>query len=267
MKANLDQKAVALAAGSLVPEHYEEVSGRRVEHVNRTLSAVHDRLTKEIAFWSDRQIKLNEDKAAGKDVRLALENVSRTLKDLKFRLENRRKELLGMKQLQNGTPVVLGGALVVPAGLLRELRGEGPAATSVDAAARMKIERLAMEAVMNRELARGCRVEDVSAKKCGWDVTSHPPAAADGVTPPPRHIEVKGRVSGADTITVTRNEITYAVNQADKFVLSIVFVNPDDSVDGPHEIRNPFQREPDWGVASVTYSIAELTAPRSGRAT
>ena len=32
-----------------------------------------------------------------------------------------------MKQIQTAPPVVLGGALVIPAGLLRELKGEGPA--------------------------------------------------------------------------------------------------------------------------------------------
>jgi SNF2 family DNA or RNA helicase len=261
MHLDLEQKAVALAAATLVPEHFAEVSTRRIEHVDRTLAAVYERLTKEIDFQSDREIKLREDKAAGKDVARHLENVSRTLKDLQFRLEHRRKELLAMKQIQNGTPVVLGGALVVPAGLLKELRGEGPALTTADAAARTKIERLAMEAVMNLERSRGCRVEDVSAQKCGWDVTSYPPDA-NGVLPPPRHIEVKGRAAGADTITVTRNEITYAVNQADKFLLAIVFVNPDDSVDGPHYVTNPFQREPDWGVASVNYGISQLLEGR-----
>jgi len=261
IRSDLEKMAVALAAGSLVPEHFQEVATRRIDHVDRTLRAVNERLTKEIDFWSDREIKLKEDRAAGKDVRLNLENVGRTLKDLQYRLESRKTELLAMRQVQNGTPVILGGALVVPAGLLCELRGDGPANTTADAAARMKIERLAMQAVMTAERASGHHVVDVSADKCGWDVTSYPPAV-DGVLPTPRHIEVKGRAAGAETITVTRNEITYAVNQADKFWLAIVFVNPDDSVDGPHYLANPFQREPDWGAASVNYSITYLLTGR-----
>jgi hypothetical protein len=108
-------------------------------------------------------------------------------------------------------------------------------------------------------------VLDVSAEKCGWDITSHPPVV-DGRQPEPRHIEVKGRVAGADTITVTRNEILYAFNQAKKFWLAIVFVCDDDTVDGPHYLANPFQREPDWGAASVTYNIADLLARAEGRA-
>lgn len=44
--------------------------------------------------------------------------------------------------------------------------------------------------------------------------------------------------------TSTRNEMLYALNHGEKFVLAIVRVNPDDSVDGPYFIRNPFDREP-----------------------
>ncbi|MBX3408158.1 MAG: DUF3883 domain-containing protein [Phycisphaeraceae bacterium] len=257
LRADMEQRAIALAASSLVPEHFREVATRRVDHVDRTLTAVHERLTKEIAFWTDREIKLRDDRAAGRDVRLNLDNATRTLKDLQYRLESRKKELQTMRHVQNGTPVVLGGALVVPAGLLRQLRGEGPAISAADAAAREKIERLAMQAVMAAEQAKGHTVVDVSADKCGWDVSSYPPAA-DGKQLDPIHIEVKGRAAGADTITVTRNEIIYAVNQSEKFRLAVVFVNPDDSVDGPHYIANPFQREPDWGAASVNYVIREL---------
>jgi len=265
LQADLEQKAIGLAAAQLVPDHFEEVKTRRTEHIEKTLVAVHERLTKEIDFWSDREIKLREDRAAGKDVRLNLENATRTLKDLQFRVDNRKRELQAMRQVQNGTPVVLGGALVVPQGLLRKLCGEVPPPNTADAVARAKIERLAMEAVMAAERASGHQVEDVSADKCGWDVTSYPPAMS-GRQPVARHIEVKGRVSGADTITVTRNEILYAFNQADKFVLAIVFVNADDSVDGPHYMANPFQREPDWGAASVTYNISDLLARANGRA-
>ena len=37
-----------------------------------------------------------------------------------------------------------------------------------------------------------------------------------------RFIEVKGRVSGAATITVTRNEILYSLNKPKDFILGIV---------------------------------------------
>jgi superfamily II DNA or RNA helicase len=257
IRTELEQRAIALAAATLVPEHFKEVADRRIDHVERTLAAVHDRLTKEISFWSDRWMKLAEDARAGKEVRLNLDNAQRVLNDLQARLDARKKELQAMRHVQNGTPVVLGGALVVPAGLLRRLRGEGPALSPADVAARKRVETLAMQAVIRAEEEKRHRVVDVSAERCGWDLSSYPPAV-NGVQPDARHIEVKGRVKGATTITVTRNEILYAVNQGEKFVLAIVVVNPDDTTEGPYYLRNPFQKEPHWGAASVNYTIAEL---------
>jgi hypothetical protein len=61
-----------------------------------------------------------------------------------------------------------------------------------------------------------------------------------------------------DAITVTRNEMLYAFNQGDKFVLAIVLVNEDDSHEGPYYIRRPFDREPGWGVSSINYNLSDL---------
>ena len=264
LSTGLDQQALALAATTLVPEHYGEVAARRIAFVDKTLAAVHQRLTKEIDYWSDRFIKLSDDKAAGKDVRLNLENVRRTLSDLEARLEGRKKELQRMRHVTSATPVVLSGALVVPAGLLQKLRGEPASLTSAsgsafssDPAARSRIELLAMNAVRQAEESRGCRVVDVSAQKCGWDITSYPPAT-NGKQPDARHIEVKGRVKSANTVTVTRNEMLYALNQAGKFVLAIVLVGDNDTVEGPHYLRNVFTSEPGWGVSSSNFDLSEL---------
>ncbi len=261
--ADQEQRALALAAASLVPQHVDEVTHRRIAQVDKTLAAVNERLTKEIDHWSDRWMKLRDDQAAGKDVRLNLENVRRTVLDLEGRLEGRKKELQAMRHLSSATPVALGGALVVPAGLLARLRAAHGFAASpppplVDPAVRQRTERLAMQAVRRVEEARGCRVVDVSADKCGWDLTSYPPPV-DGRLPEARHIEVKGRHQGADTITVTRNEILYALNQADKFVLAIVLVHPErDEVEGPYYLRHPFDAEPGWGVSSWNIDIKAL---------
>ena len=261
IRADQEQRALALAAGTLVPEHFQEVATRRIAHVDKTLAAVHERLTKEIGFWSDRWLKLKEDQDAGKEVRLNLENARRTVADLEARLDGRKKELQSMRHVTSATPVALGGALVIPAGLLRRLRGE-PVEGSVfspDPAARRRIEHLAMDAVRRAEEARGCRVVDVSDQKCGWDLTSYPPAA-EGKQPEARHIEVKGRVQGAATVTITRNEMLYAFNQGDKFILAIVLVGEEDTVEGPYYLRKPFEAEPGWGVASINYHLPSLLA-------
>jgi len=253
---DLEQVALAHASTHLVPEHFDEVRTRREKTVDKTLAAVHERLVKEINFWSDRYIKLQDDIAAGKDVRLTLENVRRTIDELTVRLQTREKELLAMRHIVSATPVILGGALVIPAGLLLQRKGQ-PGWTA-DADARDRIERIAMQAVMDAEQALGHRVIDVSAQKCGWDITSLPPER-DGKIPASRHIEVKGRAKGQTTITVTRNEILYGLNQADKFILAVVLVDGDGYA-GPFYVRQPFTQEPDWAVTSINLDLDQLLA-------
>lgn len=168
-----------------------------------------------------------------------------------------------MRHLSSATPVVLGGALVLPSGLITRMSGAhdsggSPPAPQVDPAVKQRTERLAMEAVRRVEETRGCKVVDVSKEKCGWDLTSYPPRV-DGRVPEARHIEVKGRLKGADTLTVTRNEILYALNQAEKFVLAIVLVDEhEDAVDGPYYLRHPFDTEPGWGVSSWNLEVKAL---------
>jgi SNF2 family DNA or RNA helicase len=252
---NLDALALSHASQKLVPEHYEEAKGRREHHADKALAAVHERLTKEINYLYGRAIKLDEDVKAGKQPRIQPENFKRKAEELEARLEQRTKELLDMKNIVSSTPVVVGGALVIPQGLLAQRKGE--TTFTVDAAARARVERVAMEAVIKVEQTLGHAVTDVSAEKCGWDVTARPPRNENGSIKPDRHIEVKGRAKGQSTITVSRNEIIYGLNQADKFMLAVVIVDGD-AFDGPHYIRNPFTIEPDFGVASVNYDLNDL---------
>lgn len=256
---DLEALALAHASSQLVPEHFEEVRSRRERQIDKNLNAIHERLVREINHWSDRYEKLKADIAAGKDVRLTLENVRRTIDDLTARLQSRTQELRNMRDVVSATPIVLGGALVIPAGLLAQRRGETEGDTwTADADARRRVERIAMEAVRMAENCLGHTTFDVSAEKCGWDITSVPPAK-DGKLPQVRHIEVKGRAKGQSTITITRNEILYGLNQADKFILAIVLVDGDQH-EGPFYVRNPFKQEPDWGVSSQNWSLDQLLA-------
>ena len=56
---------------------------------------------------------------------------------------------------------------------------------------------------------------------------------------------------------MTRNEIIYALNQQDKFILAVVIVDGH-SHDEPHYIRTPFTQEPDWAVTSINLDLKEL---------
>lgn len=257
IKKDLEQAAMAHASEKLVPEHFEEVRSRRESQVDKNLAAIRERLVKEIDYWSDRHDKFKTDLAAGKDVRLTLENVRRTIDELSARLETRTKELEAMRNVISAIPVVVGGALIIPAGLLAQRNGEPQGQTwTADADARARVERVAMQAVRKAEEVLGHEVIDVSAEKCGWDLTAVVPAK-DGKLPQARHIEVKGRAKGQSTITVTKNEILTAFNQGDKFILSVVVVDGEASEE-PRYVRGAFTQEPDWAVTSINLDLDSL---------
>jgi superfamily II DNA or RNA helicase len=255
VKQNLEGLALHYASQKLVPEHYQEVKSRRERQADKILAAVNDRLVKEINYWSDRYIKLSEDVTAGRQPRMQPEMARRRVDELTERLAQRKRELEAMKNVVSSTPVVIGGALVIPQGLLASRKGE--VTFTADAEARVRIEQIAMQRVLEVERGFGHEVWDVSAEKCGWDITARPQPNPDGSLKPDRHIEVKGRARGQTTITVSRNEILYALNQADKFILAVVIVDGEE-YEGPYYIRNPFTKEPDFGVASINYSLDEL---------
>ena len=73
-----------------------------------------------------------------------------------------------------------------------------------------------------------------------------------------RFIEVKGRVTGASTVTITKNEILTALNKPEDFILAIGLIEGE-RVDLRY-LRRPFQREPDFAVTSVNYDLDELLA-------
>ncbi|TAN08777.1 MAG: DUF3883 domain-containing protein [Rhodanobacteraceae bacterium] len=259
LQSDLEARAIAHAATILVPEHYAEVRRRRIEHLDKVHLAVRERLTREINYLSQRVAQLDLQVAAGKQPRIQPDNLRKRAEELAARLEKREREIERQRHIVSATPVVLGGAVVIPAGLLARWHGKAtPATFAADAVARAAIEKRAMETVIAAEQTRGCTVTDVSAEKCGWDITAQPPITG-GVLPEARHIEVKGRAKGATVITVTANEICTALNQGDKFLLAVVLVDGD-TVDGPHYVYRPFTQEPEPGVASVNYEIAKLLA-------
>jgi hypothetical protein len=94
----------------------------------------------------------------------------------------------------------------------------------------------------------------VSKENLGYDIESLDPR-----TGRLHFIEVKGRRAGADTVTVTRNEILYGMNVPEQYILAVVEI--EDGQPGPSRyIYNPFGEEPYFGVTSVNYNLNELLA-------
>ncbi len=247
---DLSSLALSWASEHLVKEHFDEVRVQRQAVVKKTLAAVHERLTREVNHWSRRATELAAEVKAGKQPRIQPENARKRADELKARLAARTRELEAQLELSSNPPIVAGCALIIPEGLIQASEGKAPP-VEADAEMRRRIELLAMKAVIDAETKLGNSVKDVSAAKCGWDVTSMTPAGES------RHIEVKGRHVDGDTVIVTANEVLEALNQGEKFILAIVRIDGD-KLDGPHYIRAPFVKELEGSVVSVAHSLKDL---------
>jgi len=256
LKSDLESVVVGHAIANLVPIHLDEVRKRREDLVTRTMAAVKDRLTKEITYWDHRANQLKDQELAGKiNAKINSGKARQRADELQARLQRRMAELELERQISPLPPVAIGGSLVVPIGLLRQLLPSpaqpSSAADAVSAEARKQMELLAMQMVMEAEKKLGNEPRDVSGEKCGYDIESK--VLTDGKL---RFIEVKGRVSGAITVTVTRNEILTALNKPDDFILA--FGQVEDGQQKLVYIRQPFQQEPDFAVESINYNLADL---------
>ncbi len=252
-RAEVEAAALRHAAERLVPAHLHDVRTRREGHVDKTAAAVRERLTAEISHWDHRAEHLKQQEAAGRpNAKIDSARARRRADDLAARLDRRMAELARERRVASLPPTVVGAALIVPAGLLAARAGGPEPAASVRDTRR--VEMVAMRAVLEHERARGFAPRDVSAHKCGYDVESRDPARQRL-----RFIEVKGRVTGADTVTCTKNEILTALNEPDRFLLALVEVEGDAARTLTY-VPRPFGREPDFGAASVTYKLADLLA-------
>jgi superfamily II DNA or RNA helicase len=252
---DIESRVMGYAIEHIIPRHVEDVRTRRLPEIDKVEVEVTARLKKEINYWDHRAQDLKAQEEAGRKTKLSSENAQRRANDLADRQQRRLEELRKERNISALPPNIRGGAIVVPAGLLKRAEpvGEAPTGTP-DVDSRLEVERLAMEAVTAAEKALGFEPRDVSADKVGYDIESRD--LKNGTL---RFIEVKGRVEGADTVTATRNEILTALNKPDAFIFAIVQVNNGNASE-PRYVRQPFQKEPDFGATSVTYKLKELLA-------
>ena len=256
LSRNLESEVLGFAITQLTPAHLEEVRTRRIGEIDKIETEVTARLKKEINYWDHRAESLKSQELAGKaGGRLNAIQAANRANELADRLQRRLAELNRERDISARPPAVRGGALVVPGGFLRLLQKQALKLApqfSEDPVARAEVERLAMEAVTAAEKALGHIPRDVSGDRIGYDIESK-----NTTTGHLRFIEVKGRADGADTVTITRNEILTALNKPDAFILAIVSVS-NGFAHEPRYVRTPFKREPDFGATSVTYQLSEL---------
>jgi len=164
---NLESSVLRHAVEEIVPTHVSEVRARREALIDKTMAAVKERLTKEIAHWDRyaQQMKMQEE--AGRQPRMNWLRAKERTDELQARLRKRMEDLEQQRQISALAPFVVGGALIVPQGLLTQMQtGEHPDRVRETEG----VERVAMECVMRHERDLGFEPRDVGDQKlahCG----------------------------------------------------------------------------------------------------
>ncbi|GGY37124.1 protein NO VEIN domain-containing protein [Parvularcula lutaonensis] len=258
LRGNLEKTAIGFATIELAQSHVAEVKARRLPEIDKVEQEVQARLKKEINYWDARAFELKEEERAGKKTRVNWQNAERRAEDLAERLKRRMMVLEQERFISAQPPRVRGGMVVIPRGLLGarlprpDVAGGKPSGFAEDPVARREIELKAMDAVMAAERGLGNTPTDVSAQKVGYDIASFDPK-----TEHLRFIEVKGRIDGADTIMVTRQEVITSLHEPDKFILAIVQVENGFARE-PRYVRRPFTQEPEFGVTAIQVNMKQL---------
>lgn len=254
----VEERAQGYAISEIIPEHFARVRDHKLQMLDKIAKAVKDRMTQEIQYWDFRAYDLREKEAAGKgNQRLTSANAARRAEELEARMQKRFAEIETERLISAMPPVIVGGSLVIPKGLLHILTHQ-PAPDTFGQGDRQAVEHAAMKAVMDIEFRLGNMPVDVSAVKCGYDVESKVPERLRVYARVLRMIEVKGREKGATTVTVSKNEILTGLNREDEFILAIV------EVDGMKTrtvyLKNPFKGmdKPTFAEVSRNFNIVDL---------
>lgn len=237
------------AVTHLSPQHVQEVRDARTDYVAKVEREVRARLTREMNYWDGRARDLKAQERDGKTPRVNSQKATERATDLAERLERRIDELSRERTISAGVPEVLGLALVIPAVLLTG----GKPQNAADAQARAAVEQAAMNAVIQAELALGRQPRDVSAQRgLGYDLESKDPRTGHLY-----FIEVKGRWQGAETVTLTHNEILASRNAPRQFRLALVEVTPE-GTNPPRYLSGYEFREPGFDEVSATFKLSAL---------
>lgn len=243
---DIERQVKGYAVAEIAPQHLQAVREHREALIDKTLKAVKARLQKEINYWDRRANELRAQERSGKrNVRLNAQRAQQRADELAERLNRREQELEEQRQISASAPIIVGRALIIPIGMLLE-------DVPVDLKYRQVTEQIAMRAVIETEIQLGNTPVDVSHENVGYDIESR---GRDGRL---RFLEVKGRRAGADTVTVSHNEIQTALNCGEQYALVIVEVEHDHITGGPHYIWNPPFSQPDSTIVSVNLDLHEL---------
>ncbi len=233
--------------------HFAEISRATHARVTKVYEAVRERLEAEIRYWDQRAAELKQQELAGRKPLLNSGRARARAEDLATRLARRRLELDHESDLHNSPPNIVGAAIVVPQGLIDDLRGAH--VNPQDAADKMETDRRAVVAVLDAEQALGRNPEAQAHSNPGYDILS-----VDPETDTHYFIEVKGHLPRTTEIHISAQQVSKAKSLPEHWRLAVVAV-PDNPTEPPtvSYLVNPFANyTPHFAQTNITLKIADL---------
>ena len=233
---------------------------RRTTHhrINKIRTAVEQRLVARIQYWDTYAHDPQTQKRTSGFTAGHARNIADELAE---RLEERNHQLDQQAQLTSQPPNVVGAALVIPQALLDQHASPPIHKPPAHARDTTQVDRRAVDAVLAAEKALDRHPTEMAHNNEGYDIESRDPTTGNLY-----FIEVKGRIQGADTITVSSSQINHAQNTPDRFILAIVEVPTNTNT--PPTVQ--YARQPFDGVKvafnryAITFRITEFnTQPPS----
>ncbi len=250
LETALYNQALAPLLNEVRSQREDEIE-RISRHIETSLNAVIDRVQIQFAQLLEQKEAGSEE--TGLDGRIRI--FEDRLDDLNNRLETRRDQLLKERECVVGNIRHIGAAWVLP-----HPDRDAPAIKPM--VSDPEIEKIAVDAVIAYEEARGWKVQSVEAENRGFDLISRRPHPEDPETAVEvRFIEVKGRARIGE-IALTTNEYKTAQRLKDDYWLYVVT----HCATGPrvHPIRNPARYE--WeAVVKVEHYMLNPRALLEGK--
>ncbi|MGI9825333.1 helicase-related protein [Agromyces sp. Marseille-Q5079] len=249
--AAAEQDAKSWVIAEQLPAFTSDIITRRTAEYERLRDRVRSRLNHEIRRLDSEALKADSAAREGKRVRTSGDLLRKRAGDLTARLDARLELIDKQLKMAPLPPKIVSVALVVP-GAVEPPPGANMANFADLAAARKAVERRGVDAVLAAERALGRAPVEQAFNNPGFDVLT----SRDDE--PSIRIEVKARILGADTFTITRTEVLTALNVAPNHRLALVSVHPDGPAgDRVHYIGEAFEgAEPAWlndfGVVAQT---------------
>lgn len=201
----------------LIPRK-REIQERLDEENSRAAIQVKQRLTAEINYWEGQYTDLLDAERSGKPGKIKSETALARARAYEEQLKERLTALQDQTSLKALPATIRGVALVIPSRLLED---EYSAHTHHHARETEEVDQRAVAAAMRAERSLGRIPTEMPHNNPGYDIRSETPSGEV------YFIEVKGRIEGGDTFTVTQGEIAEAQTQGDRHRLALVRVSPE----------------------------------------